>query len=228
MRKTLIGSHFVCAYGLAGRSADRRSAERYCKHKGGGLVSLTLIIVVVLVLVLALYGILIYNNLVRLKHVVAKAWSNIDVVLKQRHDELPNLVAVCREYMSYEQETLQRVVEARSAVSSARQRGDMQGLGKAEDALRTGLGRLFALAENYPNLKADKTFQQLAQRISYLEDSIADRRELYNDHVNANNVRLEQVPDVVVARALGFKSFELLEFAEAREAVDVRGLFAQR
>lgn len=188
-------------------------------------MSLTLIIVLVIVLVMGLYAGVIYNNLVRLKHQVGKAWSNIDVVLKQRHDELPSLVAICREYMSYEQETLQRVVEARSAVSAARQRGDVRGLGQAEQALRGGLDRLFALAENYPELKANASFQQLSQRVSYLEDSIADRRELYNDSVNVNNMRIEQLPDVVIARLFGFKSFELLEFAEAREAVDLRGLF---
>jgi LemA protein len=188
-------------------------------------MSLTLIIVLVVVLVAGLYAGVIYNNLIRLKHQVAKAWSNIDVVLKQRHDELPNLVAVCREYMSYEQETLQRVVEARSAVSSARQRGDVRGLGRAEVALRGGLDRLFALAENYPDLKANASFQQLSQRISYLEDGIADRRELYNDSVNVNNMRIEQLPDLLIARLFGFKPFELLEFAEARQAVDVGGLF---
>jgi LemA protein len=190
-------------------------------------MSLTLIILLVVVLVTALFAGAIYNNLVRLKHQVAKAWSNIDVMLKQRHDELPNLVAVCREYMTYEQETLQRVVEARSAVSSARQRADVPGLGRAEQSLRGGLDRLFALAENYPDLKANAHFQQLSQRISYLEDSIADRRELYNDSVNLNNMRVEQLPDLLIARLLGFKSYELLEFAEARDPVDVRGLFGQ-
>ncbi|MEA1049226.1 LemA family protein [Lamprobacter modestohalophilus] len=191
-------------------------------------MSLTLIIVLVVALIIGLYAGAIYNNLVRLKHQVAKAWSNIDVVLKQRHDELPNLVAVCREYMRYEQETLQRVVEARSAVSSALQRGDVRGVGQAEEALRGGLGRLFALAEHYPDLKANASFQQLSQRISYLEDSIADRRELYNDSVNVNNMRIEQLPDLLIARLFAFKAVELLQFAEAREAVDVRGLFGHQ
>lgn len=190
-------------------------------------MSLTLIILLVVLVVVGLYAGAIYNNLVRLKHQVAKAWSNIDVVLKQRHDELPNLVAVCREYMRHEQETLERVVEARSAVSAARQRGDVRGLGQAEQSLRGGLERLFALAEAYPDLKANASFQQLSQRISYLEDSVADRRELYNDSVNLNNMRTEQLPDALVARAFGFQPFELLEFAEARQAVDVRGLFGQ-
>jgi LemA protein len=190
-------------------------------------MSLTWIIVLVVAVVLLLFASVIYNNLVRLKHGVAKAWSNIDVALKQRHDELPNLVALCREYMGYEQETLQRVVEARSAVSAARQRGDVRGLGQAEEALRGGLDRLFALVENYPELKANASFQQLSQRISYLEESIADRRELYNDNVNVNNMRLEQLPDILIARVFGFKSYDLLEFAEAREAVDVGRLFRQ-
>ncbi|WP_462320365.1 LemA family protein [Halochromatium sp.] len=188
-------------------------------------MSLTLIIVLVVVLVIGLYAGGIYNNLVRLKHQVAKARSNIDVMLKQRHDELPSLVAVCREYMSYEQETLERVVEARSAVSTARERGDVRGLGQAEERLRAGLDRLFALAEHYPELKANASFQQLSQRISYLEDSIADRRELYNDSVNVNTMRIEQLPDLLIARLFGFKPFELLAFAEARQAVDVRRLF---
>lgn len=190
-------------------------------------MSLTWIILLVVAVVLLLYGGLIYNNLVRLKHAVAKAWSNTDVALKQRHDELPNLVAICREHMAYEQETLQRVVEARSAASAARQRGDLRGLGQAEEALRGGLDRLFALAENYPQLQANASFQQLAQRIAYLEETIADRRELYNDNVNVNNTRLEQLPDVLIARLFGFKPFELLEFAEARDAVDVGRLFRQ-
>lgn len=191
-------------------------------------MSLTWIIVLVVVAVLLLYGAVIYNNLVRLKHAVAKAWSNMDVLLKQRHDELPNLVAVCREYMTYEQDTLERVVKARSAAAQARQRGDLRQLAQAEVALQGGLDRLFALVENYPDLKANQNFQQLSQRISYLEDSIADRRELYNDNVNVNNVRLEQLPDVLIARLFGFKAFDLLEFADARDNVDVAGLFAQR
>jgi LemA protein len=191
-------------------------------------MSLTWIIVLVVITVLLLYGAVIYNNLVRLKHAVAKAWANTDVLLKQRHDELPNLVSVCREYMTYEQETLERVVKARASAAQARKRGNLQQLAEAEVALQGGLDRLFALVENYPDLKANEHFQQLSQRISYLEDGIADRRELYNDNVNVNNVRLEQVPDVFIARLFGFKPFDLLEFAKERSVVDVGGLFAKR
>ena len=189
-------------------------------------MSLTPIIILAVLVVAALYAALIYNNLVRLKHTVAKAWSNIDVALKQRHDELPKLVELCKRYMRHEQETLTRVVEARGAVFAAQHAGNARALGRAETALRAGLDRLLALAENYPELKADRAFQQLSQRLSQLEDTIADRRELYNDSVNLNNMRLEQVPDVFIARLFDFRPAELLEFQDARKDVDIAKLFA--
>jgi LemA protein len=96
---------------------------------------------------LVLYVISIYNHLVRLKHNVSKAWSNIDVLLKQRHDEIPKLVETCKQYMKFEQDTLEKVMEARSRVSQARKSEDVPGLGAAEGSLRMGLGQLFALAE---------------------------------------------------------------------------------
>lgn len=176
--------------------------------------------------VAVIYTIFIYNSLVSLKHAVSKAWSNIDVLLKQRHDELPKLVDVCKQYMQYEQETLERIIQARSEVMSARGAGDVNALGKAETRLRMGLGNLFALAENYPDLKANQSFQQLQSRISQLENSIADRREVYNECVNANNVRIEQFPDVIVARMFGFGSFELLQFSEEeKQDVNIQSLF---
>ncbi|MCC6296570.1 MAG: LemA family protein [Pseudomonadales bacterium] len=177
-------------------------------------------------MLIAGYGVTIYNSLVRLKHQVAQTWANIDVLLKQRHDELPKLVDTCRQYMEYERDTLERVIAARSRVATAREQQDVGALGTAETELRAGLGRLFALAENYPQLKASESFQHLQGRISDLENGIADRRELYNAAVNLNNVRIEQFPDVLVARPLGFKPFELLEFrAEDRADVDVGVLF---
>ncbi len=102
---------------------------------------------------------MLYNNLVSLKHNVSKAWANIDVLLKQRHDELPKLVETCKQYMGYEQETLEKVMQARAAVSAAREKGDVSALGPAETQLRMGLGNLFALAEAYPDLKANDSFQ---------------------------------------------------------------------
>jgi LemA protein len=181
-----------------------------------------------LLAVLLVYVVLIYNNLVSIKHNVSKAWSNIDVLLKQRHDELPKLVETCRQYMKYEQETLEKVMQARSSVASAQQQGDIGQLGQAEGALRLGLGNLFALAEDYPELKANETFQHLQARITGLENAIADRREFYNESVNINNVRIEQFPDVIIARIFNFKSFTLLEFSVEETAdVNLRGLFEQ-
>ncbi len=184
------------------------------------------IIFLAIIVVLAGYFIVIYNNLVNLKHAVSKAWSNIDVLLKQRYDEIPKLVEVCKQYMGFEQETLTKVMEARSRVANAQQSGDMNALGSAEGMLRMGLGNLFAVAEDYPELKANETFRHLQERISGLENSIADRREFYNESVNRNNVRIEQFPDLIVARAMAFKPFELLEFAETEtQDVDVKALF---
>jgi LemA protein len=166
------------------------------------------------IITILIYGILIFNNLVRLKHDVSKAWSNIDVILKQRHDELPKLVETCKQYMKYEQETLEKVMLARSAVSSALSQGDVAAVGAAESQMRLGLGNLFAVAENYPDLKANETFLHLQSRITGLENSIADRREFYNDSVNINNVRIEQFPDLILAKHFSFKLAQLLEFEE--------------
>lgn len=177
-------------------------------------------------LVAAVYAILIYNNLVQLKHNVAKAWANIDVLLKQRHDELPKLVDTCKQYMTYEQETLRQVIDARAAVFSAREASNLKSLGPAEQQLRTSIGRLFALAENYPALKSDESFQHLQARITGLEGEIADRRELYNDSVNRFGIRIEQFPDVIVARLLRFRPAEMLRFhADETRDVDIKTLF---
>ncbi len=183
----------------------------------------TIVILVLLAVVIG-YAILIYNNLVSLKHAVSQAWANIDVLLKQRHDELPKLVETCKQYMKHERETLENVMKARAAVHDAQQKGDVGALGMAESGLR--LGQLFAVAEVYPDLKANESFQHLQNRISGLENSIADRREFYNAAVNANNVRIEQFPGLIIAGALGFKPAELLEFSEAEKAdVDLGSLF---
>ena len=172
------------------------------------------------------YSITLYNNLVTLKHNVDKAWSNIDVLLKQRHDELPKLVETCKQTMGYEQETLEKVMQARSTVSSAREKGDVGALGPAETQLRMGLGNLFALAEAYPDLKANENFQHLQSRISGLEDAIADRREFYNESVNVNNIRIEQFPDLIIARMLNFRERELLDFGEEEtKDVNIKALF---
>ncbi len=183
-------------------------------------MDITSIIFWAVVVGLVLYVISIYNHLVRLKHNVSKAWSNIDVLLKQRHDEIPKLVETCKQYMKFEQETLEKVMQARSRVSQARQYQDVPGLGMAEGALRMGLGQLFALAEDYPDLRANENFQHLQGRITTLENTIADRREFYNESSNINNIGIETFPDLIVARLFAFGPRDLLEF-EASEITDV-------
>ncbi len=178
-------------------------------------------------IVLLVYFIVVYNGFIFLRENVRKNWSNIDVLLVQRHDELPKLVEACKGYMRHERETLQGVMRARNAIEAARERSDLGALGDAETHLRSDLGRLFAVAESYPELKANESFAKLQKRISELEESIADRRELYNDSVNTNNIRIDQFPQLIVARMFAFRQAQLLEFSEEQTAdVDVRALFA--
>ncbi|OGS95319.1 MAG: LemA family protein [Gallionellales bacterium RIFCSPLOWO2_12_FULL_57_18] len=185
------------------------------------------LIFVGIIAVLLVYGIGLYNHLVSVKHAVAKAWANIDVLLKQRHDELPKLVEVCKQYKQFEQATLQKVIEARSLVQTARQQQDIPALGQAEGMLRMGLGNIFAVAEAYPELKANEHFMQLQTRITSLENGIADRRELYNESVNINNVQIEVFPASIIAKLFNFGEKPLLEFSAAEKAdVDMKQLFS--
>ena len=172
------------------------------------------------------YIVTLYNHLVQLKHGVAKAWANIDVLLKQRHDELPKLVEVCKQYKQFEQQTLQRVIAARAQVQTAREGQDIGALGKAEGMLRMGLGNIFAVAEAYPELKANEHFTQLLSRVTGLENGIADRRELYNEAVNINNVQIEVFPASIIAKLFNFGEKPLLEFSASEKAdVDMKQLF---
>ena len=184
---------------------------------------------VFLFFLLALCGYLIgvYNGLVRVRAAVKLAWSDIDVLLVQRHDELPKLVEVCRQYMQYESGTLERVMRARAGVDAARSSGSMSSLGTAERELRSGLSGLYAVAENYPQLKASEPFHHLQERISGLETAIADRREVYNESVNINNVRIASFPDALVARLGDFPPAQLLHFESEQKAdVDLKAAFS--
>jgi LemA protein len=187
-------------------------------------------LLVFLFLVLALTGYLIavYNGLVRVRAAVKLAWSDIDVLLVQRHDELPKLVEVCKQYMQYESGTLERVMRARAGVDAARASGSVATLAAAERELRNGLSGLYAVAENYPQLKASEPFRHLQERISGLETAIADRREVYNDAVNTNNVRIVAFPDVLIARQGDFPPAQLLHFqADEKADVDLKAAFSR-
>ena len=183
-------------------------------------------IIIIVAVILGFYFISIYNRLVALKHNVDEAWSNIDVLLKQRHEELPKLVEVCKQYMAHEREVIDAVTTGRERAEAARQTGDAQAIGKSEAALGAALTGLFARAEAYPDLKAVKTFNDLMGRISILQDSISDRREYFNEAVNLNNIRRDQFPDLIVARLFGFGAKQLFEVPEAEKGdVDVKSLF---
>ncbi len=182
-----------------------------------------------LAIVTGVYFVTTYNRLVELKHNVSKAWANIDVLLKQRNDELPKLVETCRQHMRFERDTLEKVIRARSMVADARERVNIPALGAAETVLRGALVRLFAVAAAYPELRTNETFRQLHSRITELENAIADRRELYNESANLNNVRIEQLPDNIVAGIGSFKLFPLLRVAERETRdVNVKALFNPR
>ena len=180
-----------------------------------------------IVVVAVVYFVMLYNGLVSLKNDVKKAWANIDVLLKQRHDELPKLVETCKQYMGYEKDTLEKVMQARAGVQQARESGDVAALGPAEAQMRSMIGKLYAVAEAYPQLKANESFQELQGRISGLENAIADRREFYNDSVNLYNTRIQSFPELILARQFSFKEASLLEFSdEDKKDVDVKSLFA--
>ena len=185
------------------------------------LVGLLLVFGIVGIIV---YAVGLYNTLVRLSNNIDKAWSNIDVILKQRHDELPKLVDVCNSYMKHERETLEGVTNARSAYGRSTSVDDKA---KAENQITRALGKLFAVAEQYPDLKANQEFLSVQQRISALESTIADRREFYNDSVNLYNIRIEQIPALWVAQQIGYKARPLLTVAQS-DREDVRLAFANR
>ena len=175
-------------------------------------------------IVLVAYVVGIYNTLVRLANNIDKAWSNIDVMLKQRYDELPKLVEVCNSYMIHERETLESVTKARTAYSEGLNINDKA---QAENQIVGALGRLFAVAEQYPDLKANQEFLAVQQRISALENTIADRREFYNDSVNLYNIAIEQIPTLWVAQGVGYIARPLLTVAPS-DRKDVPLAFANR
>jgi LemA protein len=181
-------------------------------------------LLVIGLIVLIAYVVGVYNMLVRLANNIDKAWSNIDVILKQRHDELPKLVEVCNSYMTHERETLESVTKARTAYSTGLNIDDKA---QAENQIVGALGKLFAVAEQYPDLKANQEFLAIQQRISALENTIADRREFYNDSVNLYNIAIEQIPTIWVAQEVGYNARPLLTVAQS-DRKDMKLAFANR
>jgi LemA protein len=164
---------------------------------------------------LGVYIVMIFNGLIVLKNDVAKAWANIDILLKQRHDELPKLLDVCKGYMNFERDTLEKITQARSMYSQA---VSVDQKAQADQSMTSALRGLFAVAENYPQLKANDNFMQLQKRITELESEIADRREFYNDSVNTFNIRIQQMPDTFVASFMNLTPRPMFKVEEADKA----------
>jgi LemA protein len=189
------------------------------------------VIILLLILVIAGICIGIYNNLVTLRNRFKNAYSQIDVQLKRRYDLIPNLVETAKGYMQYEKGTLEAVISARNQASSANARvaanpadaEAVKGLIGAETALTGALGRLFALAEAYPDLKANQTISQLMEELSTTENKIAFARQAYNDAVMSYNIGREKFPNIILAGAFGFTEAVLFEITapQEREAVKV-------
>ena len=178
-----------------------------------------LAVFIIMVIAVILYFVGVYNRLVTLKNDIDRSFSDIDVLLKQRHDELPKLIETCKGYMQYEQKTLQAVTEARTAFMRATTPAEKA---TADNMVSGALKTLFAVAEKYPDLKANTNFMQLQGRITELETKIAAQRGAYNEDVNAFNIRIAQVPANFVAGFMGLRPHALFEVAEAdREDVKV-------
>lgn len=189
----------------------------------------TLLVILVL---LALYSIGLFNRLVSLKNQVKNAWSQIDVQLQRRYDLIPNLIETVKGYMSHERGTLEAVIQARNQAAAARQsiensggptEGSIKQLLAAENTLKGSLGQLFALAENYPQLKANETMQVLQEELSSTENKIAFARQAYNDQAMVYNTAQQTFPAVLIAQTLGHHPADLYEVSEpeARKAVKV-------
>jgi LemA protein len=164
---------------------------------------------------LTVYVVMMFNGLIALKNDIAKAWANIDILLKQRHDELSKLLDVCKGYMDFERDTLLKITQARSMYQQA---VSVDQKAQADQSMTSALRGFFAVAENYPQLKANDNFMRLQGRITELESQIADRREFYNDSVNTFNIRIQQVPDTFVASFMNLAPRPMFKVEEADKA----------
>jgi LemA protein len=187
---------------------------------------IALLIVVALVILVLGWAIMAYNRLVALRTQVANGWSQIDVQLKRRYDLIPNLVESVKGYMGHEQDTLRQVIEARNKAASVNAGAPTTGATAAaiaaEGALSASLGKMFALAESYPDLKANQSVQQLMEELSSTENKIGFARQYYNDTATSLNTAVQSFPGNLIAGQFGFQNAELWRVSEAeRAAVEV-------
>lgn len=178
-----------------------------------------LIILIVAIAAIAIWLIGVYNGLIKLKNRTDEAWSDIDVQLKRRYDLIPNLVETVKGYAKHEQSTLEKVIQARN---QAMQAGGTAEKAKAENALSQTLKSIFALAESYPDLKANQNFAKLQDELSDTENKIQAARRFYNGNVRDFNIKIEVFPNNIIANSLGFKKREFFEIEEAAQRENVK------
>jgi LemA protein len=178
-------------------------------------------IVLISIVVIVAFLIFTYNALVRLRNMVDEAWNQISVQLKRRHDLIPNLVNAVKGYMEFEQETLTRVIEARTAAVTATERGPSGAAqaAQAENFLTGALRQLFALVENYPDLKANENVMQLQEELTTTENQIGFSRQHFNATVREFNTAIQTFPNVLIAGMFGFRERDYFQIAEADAAV---------
>jgi LemA protein len=168
----------------------------------------------IVVALIIFYIFSVYNGLISLKNNIERAWANIDVLLKQRSDLIPNLVETVKGYMKHERGVLEDLTRMRAQMLSAQ---GPAAKAKASEALTSALKSIFAVAENYPQLRASENFLQLQQQISAIENQIADRREFYNESVVLFNTRIHSVPDMIFAGMMGLKDKEYFKASEGEK-----------
>ena len=169
-------------------------------------------VLVVLILFIFIAIVVIYNRIVQLQNNIDKSWANIDVTLQQRSSELPNLISTVKGYMKHERELLETITKARSFLEKET---DLSKKAAADNLISESLKSLFAVVENYPDLKAVENFIHLQNRISGLENELADRREFYNDSVTIYNTRIQSIPDLILAKILDLKPKTLYKASES-------------
>ena len=172
------------------------------------------ILIVVILIIVIIYCTKIYNNLVTLKHAVSKAWVNIESALKQRHDQLPRLIDLCKQYSLDRPNDFDKIMTARNQVMNAQQMGEVQSLGAAEHNLQIEAAGLLQIANENSELGADENFQALSRQLKDIELAILDRCELYNECVDTSNDRIDQFPESFIASFFSFAKYELLEIGE--------------
>jgi LemA protein len=184
------------------------------------MLEIFIITIIALVVIVALWAIVQYNALVRLRNLVQEAWRQIDVELQRRHDLIPNLVETVKGYAKHERETFEEVTKARTIAAAPGSSPAEQAM--QENMLTQALGKLFALAEAYPDLKANQNFLQLQQELTNTEDRVAAGRRFYNANVRAINTKIETFPVNIIANMFGFTRHEYFETDDvARSAPNV-------